>query len=495
MDASKDETTECKPSTDPLDSYFLIPGNNLSLTASMFAEYFTITTDSYISLCAHLYEVLCVGNSKFKDEISESAFQYYAVMLLWQRLRQFLPLHLVRLSPFLDKLSHFDQYLTRTPRPLEIYLRGIGNFRHPYLGEMRFQLPLTVTSATFDLATGAFGKITDKTHFLYEAFPAPGIAALRILADLKHTSSSGDPVWDLPQRLRPDFEVNENQVPMPTRNLLGWSPAQCLTDGQLGLLKTLEIENDHSQDDLSKFFLNSCKLLATISEYFCSYKRPECHFTSSHTFQFGTSGMSTPSSTDRMIKKSRVQSPSSTEVLTKESTTTKPVPFHFALTALPSSNSKELTPQPVPQNLELNKFFGGRTRFELANCIPMTGSIVQGLCIKKFHDNKPHEFDRYTMYCEGKISVFSTMKVADNLATGAAITGYRMPKEPINNKHSWSCYDYNNYKEVPESWIHTRNEVYTWGSIHESNQSMWVTGAADKWLLQHLFLDKHALSK
>ncbi|XP_046424274.1 uncharacterized protein LOC124181606 [Neodiprion fabricii] len=493
-DTAKDTTMEGKPLTDPLDSYFLIPGNNLSFTGNVLAQYFTVTTDSYISLCFHLYELLCAEDSRFKDEVCESAFHYYTTMLLWQRLRQLLPLSVVRSSPFLDKLSYFEEHLMMIPRPLEIYLKGIGNFRHPYLGEMRFQLPSAITSPIFDLTTGAFGKITDKTHFLYEAFPAPGVAALRILADLKHTNSSGDAIWDLPQHLRPDHEVKTNQVPMPTINLLGWFPAQSLTDGQQRLLKTLGIPNDYSEDDMSILFLNSCKLLRTISEYFWSPKPVASRLTSPLTFKFGTSAISTTSRTDEVIKKVKLEeSSSSTVIATKETSTSKPASFEFALADLPASTSKELSSQQFPKNIPVNNFCGDSIRFGSVNSMSTTGSIVQGLCIKKVNGHEPYAFDRYAMYCEGKISVFSTMKVIDNFATGGAITAYRMPKEQIHNHHTWSCYDYDGYKEVPESWIHTRNEVYNLGSIQELNQSMWFTGAADKWLLQHLFLEKHAI--
>lgn len=261
---------------DPFVSYYDIPDSELSLTRNRKVQDFTITTDSYVLLCAHLYEALCAENAKFADRVSASAFQYYAVLLLWQRLGQFLSPQDRKLSPFLDKLTSLEPYLKGIPKPLEIYLEGIGNFKHPHFGEMRFRLPNEFLSKTFNWATGIFGKVGADTHFLYESFPAPGIAALRVLNDLtKKVEDNG--VWDFPKDLRPDYEEDSTVAgrgPRPTRNLLGWAPAERPTLEQLKLFQASNIESDDPVNDLSGFFEKSHKLLTQISAYFDGTKNP-----------------------------------------------------------------------------------------------------------------------------------------------------------------------------------------------------------------------------
>lgn len=275
-----------------LNPYYEIPGSSLVLNRNRIVQDFTVTTDSYVLLSTHLYQALCIENVKFAETVSESAFQYYAVMLLWQRLSQFLSPRSRRSSPFLEKLSSLEPYMTGIPKPLEIYLRGIGNFQHPYFGEMRLRLPDVFLSKIFNWTTGTFGKVTEDTHYLYEAFPAPGIAALRILNDLIKKDND-DGVWDLPEDLRPDFKDISTAEPKPTRNLLGWDIAELPTPEQIKLFQDSNITSENSMDDLTAFFDDSRKLLATISTYFDSNTTKKSSPTNSAAASPAVTGTST----------------------------------------------------------------------------------------------------------------------------------------------------------------------------------------------------------
>jgi len=45
----------------------------------------------------------------------------------------------------------------------------------------------------------------------------------------------------------------------------------------------------------------------------------------------------------------------------------------------------------------------------------------------------------------------------------------RLKKEAVgpadNLKHSWSCYSFNNYSDVPQTWIDNRNHVFEQGTV------------------------------
>lgn len=388
-----------KDESNPLD--FHIRDCELPSVPHMTLRNFTITTDSYISLCSRVYAATCSENSDFADKISESAFQYYAVLVLWKRFAVILPDSVKEGSKFFKDISRIIMP-PLIPTPLLTYLSGIGHFHDPDGPERRFVMPVFPTDQRIGGVSNTFGKVNAKTHYYYEAFPAPGIALLRMLADYKYTNDKCQKnlIWELPEGLRPDIVESHVESSMPTKNLLGWAPAQALTENQLQSLEAMEKES----------MSNS---LSTLSPGLNQL------FNKIHTH----------------LKKS--PSPSLTVI------------FEAA---------RERLFSPI-------------------------GSLVQGVTTEK-HDQFV-KFDRSAMYCEGSVSVTSSYRLKDELNTAAVISGYRMSKEPIDNRHCWACYDFDEYKSVPESWIRSRNMIYTYGSVGRLNESVYSTGRVTKQVLQN----------
>lgn len=404
---AKRETNNGRDDRDPLD--FKTPDSVLHSTPNRVPKGFTITTDSYVSLCSRVYVAFCSQHPDFAESISESAFQYYATLLLWKRFADILQCPDRGGSVLRGELVNLFHYSnTSVPIPLRTYFRGIGHFRDPHSYERQFMLPICPLSEEIGGVAYTFGKVNAKTHAFYEAYPAPGIAALRMVADINYTNNrcKENLIWDLPPGLRPDEGTGELK---PTKNLVGWAPAQCLTTDQLNMMESLKINDNFLRNsDISSAGNSVTKLCTGINRFFW-------HFNCYNDTKFG-----------------------------------------------------------IASSLSL----------------PSTGSVVQGIPIIKYPE--PFEFDRSAMYCEGNLSVSSSYKVNDNLNKGAVISGYRMAKEPVGNRQCWCCYDFNNYAGVPKSWVCSRNDIYTFGSVGRLNEPVYTTGHISKRVLQNECI-KHSM--
>lgn len=388
--------------SDPLD--YKTPDCILPSAPTRMPRGFTITTDGYISLISRVYAATCSKHTDFADNISESAFQYYAVLMLWVRIAEILPSSVKSGSAFFKEITKINAQ-PGIPIPLHTYLKGIGHFFDLDGSDRQFLLPMIPSDEVIAGVRYTFGKINAKTHFFYEAFPSPAIVVLRMLADIKYTEDlckkEKNLFWDLPEGLGPDVPESHVESSKPTKNLLGWAPAQTLTAKQLQLFK-------------------SCKMEETVQE----------------NFSVLGGGMR--------------------DLLNK---------IHHYFRDWDTSVVGDIS---------------GAVRL---NPLPPMGSLVQGMTIKKHEDFS--KFDESVMYCEGMISVSSPYVLNEDLNKGAVISGYRMAKEAIANKHCWSCYDFDEYKSVPESWIRTRNTIYTYGSVARLNETAYTTGPILKKILQN----------
>ncbi|XP_046425047.1 uncharacterized protein LOC124182170 [Neodiprion fabricii] len=388
---------------DPLD--FETPEIEIKLTEMKTARYFTITTDSYISLCSRVYAALCAENPEFSANFSESVFQYYAVIHLWMRFAAVLPNSMQRTShQFLAEMYKLNNESWHVPKPLLTYLKGIGNFRDVDNCERQFQLPVLPTHESIGGVKYTFGKINANTHHFYEAFPAPGIAALRIQADIKYTENfcNENLFWDLPDDLRPDAIDSRIKSCDPTKNLLGWAPAQELTSKQLELCQWLDM-NEFLNNKVSTLSSHALEMLRSISNSLCPKQKED------------------------------------------------------------------------DSDCSLCKTF---------DTLPQYGSLVQGTFVEK-HD-KFVKFDRSAMYCDGNISLRSQFMLNDDLAKSAIISGYRMIKDSIGDRHCWSCYDYDEYKNVPANWIRSRNMVYVYDSTEKFDEIRYISAYISKRILQNV---------
>lgn len=89
---------------------------------------------------------------------------------------------------------------------------------------------------------GFYGRVDLNTHIIYETLPSPGIAVLKMQADMRYDRLD-DVNWDLPENLRP----LEHGAGLPNRNLLGWWRAAKLTDDQTTAMEDALITQVTSQ--------------------------------------------------------------------------------------------------------------------------------------------------------------------------------------------------------------------------------------------------------
>ncbi|XP_046482863.1 uncharacterized protein [Neodiprion pinetum] len=384
-------------SKDPID--YKIPNRQLPLTKNIISRKFTITTDSFVSLLPRVYTAVCGTHPNFAA-IPESVFQYYAVLLLWHRFAQPLSGSSVNDSGFINEVLLLLKSLSRSPSPIPTYLQGIGDFCDPDDCNRQFDLPVFPSNEKIAGIRYTFGKVNAKTHHFYEAYPAPGIAALRIMADFKYTKDPCEEnlFWDLPNGLRPDAVESHITCTKPTKNLLGWAPAMHLTPAQLEFAQSLNIGNDFLAEDFSHLEPKISGLFRKINSYLNDCMQ-SCKCSSYYVIGSGR------------------------------------------------------------------------------------GSLIQGLFVEKC--DKTYKFDRSVMYCDGTISINSQYKLSEKLIVGTAVSGYRMCKEPICGKHCWCCYDFDEYEKVPKSWIRSRNQVFTFGSVRKLNENLYVTAAISKRILQN----------
>ena len=254
---------------------------------------------------------------------------------------------------------------------------------------------------------GFFGQVGPETHYLYETFPAPGVAALRLVHDLQHTRRPGNVIWNLPNALRPEVipeedayedeepgEVDDDAIHpeerpdrrdrgrdeiRPTANLLGWGPAVRLTNEQRQILKNCGVQDDGFADHLVRFELNNGVFEAIADRIRASVDKYKCG-ASLHEHKSGSQ----------------------------------------------------------------------------ARC-PYIEKGVEDVA-----------FSRNQLYCEGSVRAACAYQLDTRFSVAARVMAYGMRKEPTNDIHNW-CYDFNRYHNVPEDWIATRNTAFRFGQVDKLN--------------------------
>jgi hypothetical protein len=260
---------------------FVIDGDR-GLTEDAGEQKFTVTTDSFVSLTKRTYDNVCAADKEFNRHVSLSMYHYYNTIHLWARLAA------IREHTGLatEDEHNLRRYVSSNQYPLHepvnAYLRGIGDFEDPSGTEHKYRLLRLPGREEYEGIAGYFGQVSDETHHLYESLPSPGVAAQRVVADLNYTLGQGAKIWDMPDDLRPEEEIDEEVEdeeeeeideaipeverhegvpeavrPLPTANLLGWSPAVRLTNEQRQVLENCGVQEEGFADHLVRFALNN----------------------------------------------------------------------------------------------------------------------------------------------------------------------------------------------------------------------------------------------
>lgn len=139
---------------------------------------FCIDTSQYFTIVRDLYLYL-TRDKQFKAAISRAMFEYYAVVLLWDRI--------------MFVLSEEEQDRTRSvdiraalpadlaiPEELGRYLDGIGNFTDSAGRQAILALLDDLSGRKIHGIAGHYDRVTAESHVYYETLPAPFVVAYRM---------------------------------------------------------------------------------------------------------------------------------------------------------------------------------------------------------------------------------------------------------------------------------------------------------------------------
>ncbi|PSN51668.1 hypothetical protein C0J52_09605 [Blattella germanica] len=73
-------------------------------------------------------------------------------------------------------------------------------------------------------------------------------------------------------------------------------------------------------------------------------------------------------------------------------------------------------------------------------------------------------FNRGQQYSEGTVHQLNNCAEDNRITLGALMCAFRFRKD-VGGLHCYNCYDFNNYREVPEAWQLTRNRINTYGHV------------------------------
>lgn len=222
---------------DPLLGEFAVPSDSF-LEVHQPRE-FQVDYSGLLVLLDSSYIAQTTADRTLAKYVSRSMWNYYHVILLWRKL---LIVKSKRGTSMPDRDALCALIGDDFPCSTEIaaYLNGLGDIIDQDGARARLMMQGRLLATLFYGAAGAFGRVTAATHVAYETLPSPLVALLRIRADLAFTEAGGDVEWDLPADLRPGNAGHG----LPTAQLLGWRPAERLTDTQRSTIRAAGISLD-----------------------------------------------------------------------------------------------------------------------------------------------------------------------------------------------------------------------------------------------------------
>lgn len=396
---------------------------------------FSPSFESFISLVERTYTQVCTADKQFQRHVSLSMYVYCNVLHLHARIAAIRQHTGKSITEENNLVMYFKSCHYPVHEPVNPFLRGIGDFTDPSGTYHTFSIRVIPGKTAYAGINGFYGPVTNATHVIYETYAAPGVAAQRVHEDYLYTTQQNrDPIWDLPEGVRPVEQIvianpevvvaegieNEGDDPpvedeappehaaadpaavsevgepvavRPTANLLGWGRATKLTTEPRQTIENCGIggEEEGFPSEAARFCLNN---------------------------------------------------------------------GFFEHTAAQVTRSSQYY----------------KTDASLHEHI--TGSQAQCAFVEK--GEEAIGFNRLRRYVEGNIRACSSYQLEYRMSIAARVMAYRMRKEPADNRQSWCCYDFNQYQQVPQNWIDTRNGVFNYGSVTPLNAATKYTEFTEK---------------
>jgi hypothetical protein len=363
---------------------------------------FTITADSFITLSRRTYETVCAADKEFGRHVSPGMYQYYNVIHFWARIAAIRDHY----GYATDDEKNLIRYLSSREHPLHepinAYLRGIGDFSDPSGTEHKFRLLRLPSREDFAGIGGFFGPVCPQTHHLYEPLPSPGVAALKVLNDLLFTRDPRlHPVWDLPDDLRPE------PIEVEGEEVEDWEGDEAIPEEE-----RREVVRD----------VHELRPTANLLCWSTSVR-----LTNEQRQTVEACGIDEEGFADDFVR--------------------------YSL----SNGLFEALADRVRTSADRYKFGASLHEHQL-------GSLAQ--CPYVEREPKEHAvFSRTKLYSEGGIRASCAFQLDERMSVATRVMAFRMRKEPIGGLQSWPCYDFNQYLNVPEDWIETRNTVFNYGQV------------------------------
>ncbi|KAK0086663.1 hypothetical protein PV325_002791 [Microctonus aethiopoides] len=425
---------EVQEADDPLSQDCFVIEGDTGFTEKAGENKIAPSCESFVSLCESTYQQVAVVDEEWRKSISPAMYTYYNTMHLWSRIAAIRKKAGRVCSSDERELLHYvnnGQYPIH--ETIKTYFRGLGDFEDPSGSKRKFVCLKIPDVEKYDGITGFFGKVDADTHFLYEGYPAPGVTAQRILSDYLYSRlvGKGPSVWNLPVALRPDrvgpARVDGGAAQDEKQQA---RPAKQKDDGDKGRLDPElggEEESEANQEP---------KPTANLLGWF-----PAVTLTSEQR---------------KIIEQCGVNE--------------KEFPIDIPRYALNKALFEKIA--------EWMRQADGKYKTDKAMLDSNKGSVVQCSFIER--EDESEGFIRNKRYCDGSIRACSAFQLEARLSVAARVMAYRMRKEALGGRNSWCCYDYDEYRAVPEDWIETRNKFYNYGSAPTLNTASKYTVYTEK---------------
>lgn len=227
--------TEAK--NDPMmDSDLVIQGVSGFVERKKSAE-FSLDYSQYLTLIEESYTAQTTCDRGLAKFVPQSAYAYYMIIALWRRLYQ-----ITSRRWGINTYDEIERAIPEmhVPKEIKLYLDGLGNITDHEMKtwHLHFKEELFVDQAHYG-AQGSFGRVDTNTHIRYETMPAPIIALLTILADMRFSDPDikGARHWPLPDDMTPETPTGGTAPGLPNPNLLGYRLAKKLSLDQMGVLQ------------------------------------------------------------------------------------------------------------------------------------------------------------------------------------------------------------------------------------------------------------------
>lgn len=236
---------------DPLDDSRPTPPHGLAPLPG--AKYLFTGAEGLSALVEYLHTLLVAKSPVFGKQVAESAFAYYAAVLAWKRM---LEVHRANGFQTTDDEGAFvdqvDCLNLKPPRPLQLYLNGVGNVKVAQGREYQFRIHAHRYTPA-GRWKGLFGRADHTCQHLYRAYPCLDVFGMRVQADLRDDAVKA---WRLPA------EVADPAAQHPTVNLLGWKPAARLSEGRRDFLLAAGVSADAFDSENETLLFNPELMLA-----------------------------------------------------------------------------------------------------------------------------------------------------------------------------------------------------------------------------------------